>query len=45
MVKSNGKQETEIAGFDVEHELPAGDGDQTSPQRRGSTPANDVRRG
>src|SRR5437764_2872980 len=43
MVKSNGKQEREISGFDVEHELPAGDGDQNSPEGGGeSTPANDV---
>ena len=28
MRKSNGKQEVETAGLDVEHELPAGDGDQ-----------------
>src|SRR5438309_8987941 len=43
MVKSNGKQEREISGFDVEHELAAGDGDQNSPEGGGeSTPANDV---
>src|SRR5947209_6041733 len=43
MVKSNGKQERDISGFDVEHELPAGDGDQNSPEGGGeSTPANDV---
>src|SRR6478736_7241772 len=44
MVKSNGKQETGISGFDVEHELPAGDGDQNSSEghRGESTPASDV---
>ncbi len=31
MGKSNGKPETETAGLDLEHELPAGDGDQPSP--------------
>jgi molecular chaperone GrpE len=44
MVKSNGKQETEISGLDIEHELPAGGGDQNSSEATGgeSTPANDV---
>ncbi|HEX6823203.1 MAG TPA: nucleotide exchange factor GrpE [Candidatus Sulfotelmatobacter sp.] len=44
MVKSNGKQETEISGLDIEHELPAGDGDQNSSEVTGRecTPANDV---
>lgn len=28
MGKSNGKQEAEVAGLDLEHELPAGDGDE-----------------
>ncbi|HXJ89577.1 MAG TPA: nucleotide exchange factor GrpE [Candidatus Binatia bacterium] len=31
MGKSNGKSEVETAGLDVDHELPAGDGDQPSP--------------
>lgn len=30
MAKSNGKSEAQRAGLDVEHELPAGDGDETS---------------
>ena len=44
MVKSNGKQETGISGFDVEHELPAGDGDRNSSEASGgeSTPGNDL---
>src|SRR5579864_1540241 len=40
MVKSNGKRESEISGFDVEHELAAGDGDQNSSEA--STPGNDI---
>lgn len=31
MAKSNGKSEAQRAGLDIEHELPAGDGDDTSP--------------
>jgi molecular chaperone GrpE len=31
MGKSNGKTERETTGLDLEHELPAGDGDQVSP--------------
>ncbi len=31
MGKSNGKQETEVTGLDLEHELPAGDEDQNPP--------------
>jgi molecular chaperone GrpE len=31
MRKSNGKSESEMAGLDLEHELPAGDGDETQP--------------
>jgi molecular chaperone GrpE len=30
MKKSNGKSETEMAGLDLEHELPAGDSDESS---------------
>jgi len=42
MGKSNGKQE-ETAGLDVEHELPAGDGNESSANASGSvaTPAGD----
>ncbi len=32
MKKSNGKSETEIAGLDLEHELPPGDGDENSAE-------------
>jgi molecular chaperone GrpE len=32
MRKSNGKSESEMAGLDLEHELPAGDGDETQPR-------------
>jgi len=32
MGKSNGKSEREAAGLDLEHELPAGDGDESSPE-------------
>src|ERR1700689_5763524 len=31
MAKINGKQE-EVAGIDLEHELPAGEGDENSPE-------------
>src|SRR5277367_37578 len=37
MRKSNGKSEAEMAGLDLEHELPAGDGDEST-----STPAGQV---
>ena len=39
MVKHNGKQETELSGLDVEHELPAGDGDQNSSEASGGESA------
>ena len=44
MVKSNGKQETELSGLDVEHELPAGDVDQNSFEESAgtSTPASEI---
>ena len=44
MVKFNGKQETELSGLDIDHELPAGDGDQNSSETSGGEPtsANDV---
>jgi molecular chaperone GrpE len=32
MKKSNGKSETELAGLDLEHELPPGDGDENSAE-------------
>jgi molecular chaperone GrpE len=35
MKKSNGKSEAEIAGIDLEHELPAGDGDDGSSEPAG----------
>jgi molecular chaperone GrpE len=38
MRKSNGKSESEAAGLDLEHELPAGDGDERSE----AIPAGDV---
>lgn len=37
MGKSNGKQEVEAAGLDLEHELPPGDGDQPSQDATGTT--------
>jgi molecular chaperone GrpE len=36
MGKANAKQQEEISGLDLDHELPAGDGDERSP----GTPAN-----
>jgi molecular chaperone GrpE len=39
MGKSNGKPETEAAGLDPEHELPPGDGDETSSGSRQSAAA------
>ena len=41
MGKSNGKSKVEEAGLDVDHELPAGDGDESSTtvSASGSTPA------
>jgi molecular chaperone GrpE len=40
MAKANGKSEAETAGLDLEHELPAGDGNDNSPDAgaRGVTP-------
>ncbi len=32
MKKANGKSETEMAGLDLEHELPPADGDENSPE-------------
>jgi molecular chaperone GrpE len=32
MGKSNGKQESEVTGLDLEHELPPGDADQAQPE-------------
>src|SRR5579872_261717 len=40
MAKSNGKQE-ETAGLDLEHELPAGDGNENSANASGSASAGD----
>lgn len=39
MGKSNGKSKVEEAGLDIDHELPAGDGDEGSTTASGSTPA------
>lgn len=39
MAKSNGKSEGQRAGLDIEHELAAGDGDETSPDTGVSSPA------
>ncbi len=36
MGKSNGKSKAETAALDLEHELPAGDGDETSPDAAAS---------
>jgi molecular chaperone GrpE len=36
MKKANGKSEMEIAGLDLEHELPAADGDENSSESAGS---------
>jgi molecular chaperone GrpE len=36
MGKSNGKQEIEAQGLDVEHELPPADGDESSQSKQGS---------
>jgi molecular chaperone GrpE len=36
MKKANGKTESEMARLDLEHELPAADGDETSPQSAGA---------
>src|SRR5580658_5084730 len=32
LMKKNGKSETEMAGLDLEHELPPADGDENSPE-------------
>ena len=42
MGKSNGKQQTEAAGLDLEHELPAGDGDERGTAAASSTSAAPV---
>jgi len=39
MGKSNGKQEIEAQGLDVEHELPPADGDESSQSKQGSGPS------
>jgi molecular chaperone GrpE len=39
MGKSNGKQEAETAGLDLEHELPAGDGDERPSGSNADAPA------
>src|SRR5579864_3091506 len=39
MGKSNGKSEAEMAGLDVDHELPAGDGDDRTSGQSGSAGA------
>src|SRR6476646_8142312 len=39
MGKSNGKQEIEAQGLDVEHELPPADGDESSQSKQGSSPS------
>jgi molecular chaperone GrpE len=36
MKKANGKSETEMAGLDLEHELPPADGDENSPESAAS---------
>jgi molecular chaperone GrpE len=36
MKKANGKSETEMAGLDLEHELPPADGDENSPETAAS---------
>ena len=42
MRKSNGKSESEMAGLDLEHELPAGDGDETQPQTQASAASTEA---
>jgi molecular chaperone GrpE len=37
MKKANGKSETKIAGLDLEHELPAGDGEDREPESAASS--------
>jgi molecular chaperone GrpE len=41
--KANGKSEAEMAGLDLEHELPAGDGDQTGEQAPSGRPSSGLR--
>jgi len=41
MAKSNGKSEAQRAGLDIEHELPAGDGDEASSGSGGSPVAGE----
>src|SRR5580658_9660643 len=36
LMKKNGKSETEMAGLDLEHELPPADGDENSPETAAS---------
>jgi molecular chaperone GrpE len=42
MKKSNGKSETEMAGLDLEHELPPADGDENTPESAVSVAAGDA---
>jgi molecular chaperone GrpE len=42
MKKANGKSETEMAGLDLEHELPPADGDENSPESTVSVAAGDA---
>jgi molecular chaperone GrpE len=42
MRKSNGKSESEMAGLDLEHELPAGDGDETQPPAQASAASTEA---
>jgi molecular chaperone GrpE len=42
MRKSNGKSESEMAGLDLEHELPAGDGDETQPRAQASVASTEA---
>jgi molecular chaperone GrpE len=39
MAKANGKSEAQRAGLDIEHELPAGDGDETSSAQAVTSPS------
>jgi molecular chaperone GrpE len=41
MKKANGKSETEMAGIDLEHELPPADGDENSPESAASVTAGE----
>jgi molecular chaperone GrpE len=42
MRKSNGKSESEMAGLDLEHELPAGDGDETQPRSQANVASTEA---